>query len=186
MDRTVYVALLASGRRLTAVEVQLLFLEEFQRFYQRGGCEGIVPRAGEILALYADTLEKLHAGDLDAVAGRLDQVLGNFALLNWVMAFVYGLLGLLLIRSETRNPAAWLIVGAGIASAWAETPPSVPRSRTVLSSHSTALGRRAPAGIALPAIRPDASMSWAIDHAEPSNCGRTTLLAPSHHAARSL
>jgi proteasome accessory factor A len=34
-----------------------------------------VPCAAEILALYADTLHKLRAGDLDALAGRLDWVL---------------------------------------------------------------------------------------------------------------
>jgi len=68
-------ARMASGKKLTAVELQLLFLEEAESFLDRGGCEEVVPRAGEILALYADTLEKLHAGDLDAVAGRLDWVL---------------------------------------------------------------------------------------------------------------
>ena len=34
-----------------------------------------MPRAGEILALWADTLDKLGAGDLDALTGRLDWVL---------------------------------------------------------------------------------------------------------------
>ena len=65
----------ATGRRLTAVELQLMFLEEAAKFVDRGGCEGCVPRAGEILALWADTLEKLRAGDLDALTGRLDWVL---------------------------------------------------------------------------------------------------------------
>lgn len=66
---------MASGRRLTAVELQLLFIEEARKFHEQGGCEGIVPRAGDILELHADTLEKLHEGDLHAVAGRLDWVL---------------------------------------------------------------------------------------------------------------
>jgi proteasome accessory factor A len=66
---------LAGGRRLTAVEMQLMFLEEAGKFIGRGGCEGCVPRAGEILALWTDTLEKLRAGDLDALTGRLDWVL---------------------------------------------------------------------------------------------------------------
>ena len=70
----------ASGKRVTAVELQLRFLEEAMKFHDRGGCEGIVPRAGEILALYADTLEKLHAGDLDALTGRIDWVLKQRAL----------------------------------------------------------------------------------------------------------
>jgi proteasome accessory factor A len=65
----------ASGRHLTAVELQLMFLEEAQRFAAQGGFEGIVPRAQDILDLQADTLQKLRSGDLDAVAGRLDWVL---------------------------------------------------------------------------------------------------------------
>lgn len=68
-------ARMASGKNLTAVELQLLFLDEAQNFCARGGCDQVVPDAGEILALYADTLQKLHQGDLDAVAGRLDWVL---------------------------------------------------------------------------------------------------------------
>ena len=65
----------AAGQRLTAVEMQLRFLEEAQRFYERGGCEGVVPGAQQILALQADTLGKLRRGELDALVGRLDWVL---------------------------------------------------------------------------------------------------------------
>lgn len=65
----------AAGQRLTAVELQLLFLEEAQRFAEQGGFEGIVPRAQDILDIQADTLQKLRSGDLDAIAGRLDWVL---------------------------------------------------------------------------------------------------------------
>ena len=68
-------ARLATGQRLTAVELQRKFLDEAAKFINRGGCEGYVPRAGEILALWADTLDKLGAGDLDALTGRLDWVL---------------------------------------------------------------------------------------------------------------
>ncbi len=68
-------ARMASGKKLTAVELQLLFLEEAESFLDAGGCGQAVPRAAEILALYADTLHKLRAGDLDALAGRLDWVL---------------------------------------------------------------------------------------------------------------
>jgi proteasome accessory factor A len=65
----------AGGQRLTAVELQLKFLEEAGRFIEAGGCDGCVPRAREIHALWADTLLKLRAGDLDALVGRLDWVL---------------------------------------------------------------------------------------------------------------
>jgi Pup amidohydrolase len=68
-------ARMASGKGLTAVELQLSFLEQAQRFAATGGFDGVVPRAGEILALWEDTLEKLRAGDLPALAGRLDWVL---------------------------------------------------------------------------------------------------------------
>lgn len=62
-------------KRLTAVEWQLLFLEEARRFVEAGGCDGMVPRADEILDLATDTLEKLRVGNLPALAGRLDWVL---------------------------------------------------------------------------------------------------------------
>lgn len=68
-------ARMVSGERLTAIELQLRFLEEAQRFASAGGYDGIVPRAGEILALWEDTLAKLAAGDLAALTGRLDWVL---------------------------------------------------------------------------------------------------------------
>ena len=65
----------ATGLRLTAVEWQRLFLEDAQKFVAAGGCGGAVPRAEEILDLYADTLEKLQTGNLEALTGRLDWVL---------------------------------------------------------------------------------------------------------------
>lgn len=40
-----------------------------------GGCEGLVPEAGMILDLWADTLLKLQARDFAALAPRLDWVL---------------------------------------------------------------------------------------------------------------
>ncbi|MEM7274458.1 MAG: ATP-binding protein [Actinomycetota bacterium] len=73
-------------------------------------------RVGRTLSLLSIASALIGFG-LVATAGRIDQAIDNYGLLNWVMAFVYGLLGLLLIRSETRNRAAWLIVGAGVASA---------------------------------------------------------------------
>jgi Pup amidohydrolase len=66
---------LLSGAATTAVELQLRFLEEAQGFIAAGGCDGIVPRAAEIVALWADTLAKLAAGDWDGLRGRLDWVL---------------------------------------------------------------------------------------------------------------
>jgi hypothetical protein len=68
-------ARMASGKELTAVEVQLLFLEEAQQFAAAGGYDEIVPRADEILALWEDTLSKLRAADITALALRLDWVL---------------------------------------------------------------------------------------------------------------
>ncbi|HXF39676.1 MAG TPA: proteasome accessory factor PafA2 family protein [Blastocatellia bacterium] len=66
---------LTSGEEITAVELQFRFLEEAKRFCAGGGCEGSVPRAAEILALWEDTLLKLEAGDLESLAPRLDWVL---------------------------------------------------------------------------------------------------------------
>lgn len=68
-------ALLASGREVTAVELQMLFLDEAKAFVASGGCDSIVPRAEEVLALWEDTLLKLQSGDLAALAPRLDWVL---------------------------------------------------------------------------------------------------------------
>jgi proteasome accessory factor A len=68
-------ARLLSGGNLTAVEVQRLILESAQRFVDAGGCDGVVPRAGELLKLWDETLRLLEAGDLPALARRLDWAL---------------------------------------------------------------------------------------------------------------
>ncbi len=68
-------AMTISGRHLTALDVQSMYLEEASRFVARGGCEEIVPRAGEILLLWEDTLEKLRKRDFSALSRRLDWVL---------------------------------------------------------------------------------------------------------------
>ncbi len=68
-------AAMTTGEELTAVELQLRFLEEAKQFVASGGCDGVVPRAGEILALWEDTLVKLQAGDFASLAPRLDWVL---------------------------------------------------------------------------------------------------------------
>ena len=65
----------AAGRSVTAVELQEAFLERAARFVADGGCDGIVPRADEIVALWAETLALLRRGDEDALARRLDWVL---------------------------------------------------------------------------------------------------------------
>ena len=64
-----------SGGRLTAVDLQFRFLKEATRFADRGGFDGIVPRAAEILALWEDTLTKLRHRDFAALGRRLDWVL---------------------------------------------------------------------------------------------------------------
>lgn len=66
---------MASGRSLPALDVQLYFLEQAARFVARGGCGGLVPRAPEILDLWADTLRKLADRDFEALAPRIDWVL---------------------------------------------------------------------------------------------------------------
>jgi hypothetical protein len=66
---------LTSGRKLTAVELQLLFWEEAQRFVATGGCDGIVPEAQVILELWGDTLRQLRARDYPTLARKLDWVL---------------------------------------------------------------------------------------------------------------
>jgi proteasome accessory factor A len=66
---------LASGRQVTAVELQRLFFESAAAFAASGELEPVVPRAGEILALWDDTLRKLEARDYAALAPRLDWVL---------------------------------------------------------------------------------------------------------------
>jgi len=68
-------ARMASGRELTAVELQLLFLDEARRFADAGGYDGVVPRAADILALWEDTLLALRAGDVTGLAARLDWML---------------------------------------------------------------------------------------------------------------
>jgi Pup amidohydrolase len=71
---------MASGQNLTAVELQMLFLEDARNFVARTDLGGVVPRAAEILGLWEDTLAKLRAGDTAALAPRLDWVLKRCAL----------------------------------------------------------------------------------------------------------
>jgi proteasome accessory factor A len=78
-------ATLVSGKRLTAIEHQLLFCEEAEKFVEAGGCEGSVPEAPEILRLWRDTLEKLRVHDFESLATRLDWVL-KLSLLERLLA----------------------------------------------------------------------------------------------------
>lgn len=65
-----------SGKRYTAVELQLRFLEAAQRFAQSTpDLEAVVPELRKILALWEDTLLKLKKKDFTALAPRLDWVL---------------------------------------------------------------------------------------------------------------
>lgn len=68
-------ARLIGGELYTAVELQLRFLEDAAAFVESGGCDQVVPRAREILGLWADTLDKLKTGDFPSLARRLDWVL---------------------------------------------------------------------------------------------------------------
>ncbi len=66
---------LISGAKYTAAEIQLAILERARKFVSRGRADGIVPFAGEILALWEDTLLKLEARDFEALLPRLDWVM---------------------------------------------------------------------------------------------------------------
>ncbi len=68
-------ALTVGGKYLSALELQSLFLEDALRFVSVGGCDGIVPRAGEILHLWEDTLQKLRNREFAALSRRIDWVL---------------------------------------------------------------------------------------------------------------
>ena len=65
---------LLSGKKMTAVELQLKFLEQARLFDAKDGFENIVPGAGEIMNLWEDTLLKLQARDFDQLRGRIDWI----------------------------------------------------------------------------------------------------------------
>jgi hypothetical protein len=68
-------ALTVTGQHLSALDLQSLFLEEALRFVNLGGCEGIVPRADEILLLWQDTLQKLKNREFSELSRRIDWIL---------------------------------------------------------------------------------------------------------------
>ncbi len=68
-------ARLVSGGAVTAVELQLQFLEDAGRFLERCDViEEIVPGAREIVQLWSETLDKLGRRDFDALRSELDWV----------------------------------------------------------------------------------------------------------------
>ncbi len=71
---------LITKKRLTILELQSAYLEEVKRHAARGVFGGIVPRYEEIIALWEDTLNKFAAGDLMALAPRLDWVMKLMAI----------------------------------------------------------------------------------------------------------
>ena len=64
-----------TGDLCTALDIQRHVCDAAQAFVESGGCDGIVPDAAHIVALWRDTLDKLVAGDFGALVGRLDWVL---------------------------------------------------------------------------------------------------------------
>ncbi len=74
-DPALRTALPLAGRgQATALEIQHRILDLALREHGAGTLD-TVPHAGQILSLWADTLSRLAAGDLDALAGRIDWVL---------------------------------------------------------------------------------------------------------------
>jgi len=65
---------LIHGERISALELQNAYLDEVKHHAAQGLFDGVVPRAGEIIALWEDTLVKLAGPDLMALAPRLDWV----------------------------------------------------------------------------------------------------------------
>lgn len=83
---------LLRGDPVTALELQRRFLDEARAFVESGGCDEIVPDAGEILARWTATLDHLEARRFEPLARQLDwvlkltlleQVLGQHRGLDW-------------------------------------------------------------------------------------------------------
>ncbi len=66
---------LVDGRMVTAPELQLLFAESAAQFVETGEAEEVVPRAGEIVTLWCETMEILRRKEWSAAARRLDWAL---------------------------------------------------------------------------------------------------------------
>ncbi|MFQ5669243.1 MAG: proteasome accessory factor PafA2 family protein [Acidobacteriota bacterium] len=68
------------GRRLTALELQFLFLKEAGRFVRRAMNTTLVPGCRAILKLWEETLVQIEAGDPLVLARRLDWALKRLVL----------------------------------------------------------------------------------------------------------
>jgi hypothetical protein len=71
---------LSDGRRMTAVDLQSAFFDEARRFVDSGACDGTVPRAREIIAIWDRVLSALREGRADELEGQLDWVLKRLLL----------------------------------------------------------------------------------------------------------
>jgi len=76
---------LLSGQSLTAVELQLKFLEKARAFDAEHGFAGIVEGAEQIMALWENTLGKLQARSYESLRGRIDWIMKR-ALLEQAVA----------------------------------------------------------------------------------------------------
>ena len=65
---------LFSGQKLTAVELQLKFLERARAFDARHGFADVVAGAGQIMELWEDTLLKLQSHSFASLRGRIDWI----------------------------------------------------------------------------------------------------------------
>jgi proteasome accessory factor A len=61
-----------SGKPVTALGHQRMFLDRAAKFVNAGRCEGIVPDAPRVIAMWADTLERMEKQDWPVLARRLD------------------------------------------------------------------------------------------------------------------
>ena len=64
-----------TGQRLSAVELQLEFLEQARQYEASHGFDDSVADAREIIRLWEDTLLTLQARDFDALRGRIDWIM---------------------------------------------------------------------------------------------------------------
>ena len=76
---------LLSGQTLTAVELQLKFLEKARAFDAQHGFTDIVADAEQIMALWDDTLTKLQSRSFESLRGRIDWIMKR-ALLEQALA----------------------------------------------------------------------------------------------------
>jgi proteasome accessory factor A len=66
---------LAGGGEIGAVELQRRFFDAAGQFVAAGECEGLVPRADELVSRWGDVLDRLERRDWPALARQLDWVL---------------------------------------------------------------------------------------------------------------